>query len=154
METLMSYLAMRGPVYYFRRAVPIELRSVIGKSEIMKSLRTKDRATAEQCIPIEMLKADALFEEGRIVLADVAGDQLRDLFAAQQLADTFIVDADIVSGEDQVTRTRGLDRIEQAFGKPAKPEPAARNRHAVKQQAFKRLVHQRRVSSCWFSSAG
>lgn len=37
-----------GDVWYFRRRVPSELRSAIGKTEIWKSLHTKDYSTALQ----------------------------------------------------------------------------------------------------------
>ncbi len=46
----MTYL-LRHPktgVYYFRRAVPDDLRSIIGKTAIKKSLATKDMAEAKR----------------------------------------------------------------------------------------------------------
>jgi hypothetical protein len=42
----MSCLAKRGSVYSFRRVVPDDLKPILGKSEIMKFLRTKDREQA------------------------------------------------------------------------------------------------------------
>ena|GEM_PF-2550212 len=61
----MSYLAKRGSVYYFRRIVPDDLRAVLGKREIMLSLRTKDREDAKRLIPKEIIKSDALFASAR-----------------------------------------------------------------------------------------
>ena len=61
----MSYLAKRGSVYYFRRVVPDDLRPILAKAEIMKSLRTKDREEAKRLIPAEIIQSDALFAEAR-----------------------------------------------------------------------------------------
>jgi integrase len=69
MEAPVSYLAKRASVYYFRRAVPDDLRPVIGKIEIMRSLRTKDREQAKRLIPAEITKSDALFDAARIANA-------------------------------------------------------------------------------------
>ncbi len=68
----MSYLAKRGSMYYFRRVVPDDLRPVLAKAEIMKSLRTKDREEAKRLIPLEIIQSDALFAEARKSLATPA----------------------------------------------------------------------------------
>lgn len=65
----MSYLTKRGAVYYFRRVVPDDLRPAIGKLEIMKSLRTKDREEAKRLVPAEIIITDALFGQARKVPA-------------------------------------------------------------------------------------
>ena len=52
-------------VYYLRRAVPIELREVIGKTEIKKSLGTKDPTLAKSLFARELAKSDALFANAR-----------------------------------------------------------------------------------------
>lgn len=41
-----SNLKTRGPVYYARLKVPVELQQLMGTSELIRSLRTKDRRTA------------------------------------------------------------------------------------------------------------
>ncbi|WP_443018804.1 DUF6538 domain-containing protein [Sphingomonas sp. 2R-10] len=42
-----TYLAKCGSTYYFRRAIPVELRSAFGgRAEFMLSLRPKERAEA------------------------------------------------------------------------------------------------------------
>lgn len=47
-----TYLARRGATYYFRRAIPVELRPAFGgRAEFMLSLRSKDRAEATLRIP-------------------------------------------------------------------------------------------------------
>lgn len=42
----LPYLQRRGDVYFFRIAVPPDLRATIGKPEITQSLKTPDRRTA------------------------------------------------------------------------------------------------------------
>lgn len=61
----MSYLSKRGSVYFFRRIVPDDLRPVLGKREIMLSLRTKDREDAKRLVPAEIIKSNALFASAR-----------------------------------------------------------------------------------------
>ena len=52
-------------IYYLRRAVPIELRELIGKTEIKKSLGTKDPTLAKSLFARELAKSDALFANAR-----------------------------------------------------------------------------------------
>ncbi len=42
------YLIYRNGVFYFRRVVPLNLRSILGKSEMVLSLKTKDIKTARK----------------------------------------------------------------------------------------------------------
>ena len=65
----MPYLSKRGSVYYFRRVVPDDVQPAIGMREIMKSLRTKDRAEAIRFLPREMIASEALFAEARKAVA-------------------------------------------------------------------------------------
>lgn len=46
-----SYLYRRGAVYCTRLAVPLRLRPIIGKSDLGRSLRTKDLAEAKRLLP-------------------------------------------------------------------------------------------------------
>ncbi len=58
-----TYLAKRGATYYFRRVIPDGLRPAFGgKTEIMKSLRTKDRVEASRLCRLEAVKSDGLFD--------------------------------------------------------------------------------------------
>lgn len=58
-----TYLAKRQSTYYFRRAIPAELRPTFdGRAEFMWSLRTKDRAEAKRLIPAETLATDKLLD--------------------------------------------------------------------------------------------
>lgn len=65
--SLQSNLQKRDTGYYFRVSVPISLRPVIGKSEIIKSLKTKDARQAKlrcQEVSLHILKwFDALFDD-------------------------------------------------------------------------------------------
>ncbi|AXK38493.1 site-specific integrase [Crenobacter cavernae] len=56
--------------YYFRRAVPPHLRQSIGKREILVSLRTSDRLTAERLVRQHAVDTDALFEMHERQLSD------------------------------------------------------------------------------------
>lgn len=59
-------LAKRGATYYFRRAIPAELRPAFdGKAELMVSLRTKDRETAKRLIPARRIESDRLLDAAR-----------------------------------------------------------------------------------------
>lgn len=55
------HLQLRGSTYYFRRPVPEELRSIIGKRELIESLRTKDREEAKRRCHAKEVEVDRLF---------------------------------------------------------------------------------------------
>jgi hypothetical protein len=50
-----------GGTYYLRAKVPEKIRHIIGKTEIRKSLRTKDLKEARQRVKVESVCVDALF---------------------------------------------------------------------------------------------
>src|SRR3546814_17852500 len=50
----------------------------------------------------------------------------------------FVVDPRIVRSERQILDARGLDRVDQAFGNAAQPEPARAYDHPVEQHAVER----------------
>lgn len=54
----LNHIAKRGNVYYLRMAVPIDLRSQIGKSEIVIALKTSNvfEAQKKAAIPAQELK--------------------------------------------------------------------------------------------------
>jgi integrase len=59
-----TYLAKRGATYYFRRAIPVELRPAFGgRAEFMLSLRSKDRAEAKLRIPAHTTETDKLLAD-------------------------------------------------------------------------------------------
>lgn len=61
-----SRLFRRGAIYYFRVSVPQDLRRTIGKSEIIKSLRTADFHEAKRLVALESLSADSLIDSARM----------------------------------------------------------------------------------------
>lgn len=65
-----TYLAKRGATYYFRRAIPVELRPAFGgRAEFMLSLRSKDRAEAKLRIPAHTVETDKLLADAARSLA-------------------------------------------------------------------------------------
>ncbi|HTG38539.1 DUF6538 domain-containing protein, partial [Sphingomonas sp.] len=61
-----TYLAKRGSTYYFRRAIPAELRPAFGgRAEFMLSLRTKDRDEAKRRIPAHTIETDRALAAAR-----------------------------------------------------------------------------------------
>ena len=46
-----SYLYRRGAVYCTRLAVPVRLRQIIGRSDLGRSLGTKELADAKRLLP-------------------------------------------------------------------------------------------------------
>lgn len=65
-----TYLAKRGSVYYFRRAIPVELRPAFGgRVEFMLSLRSKDRSEAKLRIPAHTVETDKLLADAARSLA-------------------------------------------------------------------------------------
>lgn len=59
-----SYLKIsNNNIYYFRRVVPLKLRSSLGKREIKISLRTRNRQKALVLVGVLYLKTEQLFYE-------------------------------------------------------------------------------------------
>ena len=57
---------LRGPTYWLRRVVPLDLRERLGGlTEVRRSLRTRDPEEAKRRWKIESLRVDKLFEEAR-----------------------------------------------------------------------------------------
>jgi integrase len=68
----------RHGVYYFRKAVPLPLRSIIGKREILVSLKTKDREVAKSRLHRAALEADAKLAAARRQLAQQTPELLAE----------------------------------------------------------------------------
>lgn len=65
-----TYLAKRGSIYYFRRVIPVELRSAFGgKREFMETLGTKDRAEAKRLIPARTSASERELQNAQVRLA-------------------------------------------------------------------------------------
>ena len=56
-------------VYYFRRAVPADLRESVGRSSLKKSLGTKDPNEAKRLIVPHIVESDELFHMARLRLS-------------------------------------------------------------------------------------
>jgi integrase len=65
-----SYLKPRnGGVYYTRMVVPPRLREIIGKSDLGRSLKTKDRAEAKRLLPSWLEEAQSTLAAAELALA-------------------------------------------------------------------------------------
>ncbi|WP_366825012.1 DUF6538 domain-containing protein [Bosea sp. (in: a-proteobacteria)] len=64
-----EHLLLRGNIWWLRVRVPDELRSIIGKVEIRRSLKTSDATEAKRRVRIERVKTEAEFDDARRVLA-------------------------------------------------------------------------------------
>lgn len=68
-----SYLYRRGAVYCTRLVVPPRLRPIIGKSDLGRSLRTRDLADAKRLLPGWLEEAQAIIAAAERELAGQAG---------------------------------------------------------------------------------
>ncbi|QLU13144.1 DUF6538 domain-containing protein [Citrobacter freundii] len=55
----------RNGTYYIRKAVPLELRSAIGKGELKRSLDTKDLGQAKLKAPAALAKINAIIQNAK-----------------------------------------------------------------------------------------
>ena len=59
---IQNYLKKRNNVYHFRRRVPKNLISTLGKNEVVRSLKTSDLRTARRAAIIMADELEQLFE--------------------------------------------------------------------------------------------
>jgi integrase len=64
-----SYLYRRGAVYCTRLVVPPRLRPIIGKSDLGRSLKTKDRDEAKRLLPAWLEDAQSIIAAAEVQLA-------------------------------------------------------------------------------------
>ena len=64
-----SYLYRRGAVYCTRMIVPPRLRAIIGKSDLGRSLKTKDQADAKRLLPSWLEEAQSIIAAAEAELA-------------------------------------------------------------------------------------
>ena len=121
----MSYLSQRGSVYYFRRVVPDDLKPILGKQEIMKSLRTKDRETAKRLIPVEVIASDRLFDDARKTAAAAKSGAKAGPSKAAVQQEAIVWESDPAS-EDQESEIEALEPIMDALaeGREVDASPA------------------------------
>jgi len=72
---MQSHLHRRGAVYYTRLIVPPRLRAIIGKSDLGRSLKTKDLGVAKDRLAAWLIEARALLTEAEAQLAKGAKSQ-------------------------------------------------------------------------------
>jgi integrase len=65
------YLTQRNSTYYFRRAIPPELRSILGAREFTFSLGTKDKDEAKRLRSAHAVRTDQLIDEALASLSPV-----------------------------------------------------------------------------------
>ena len=59
---IQTYLTKRNNVYHFRRRVPKNLISTLGRNEVVRSLKTSDLRTARRAAIIMADELEQLFE--------------------------------------------------------------------------------------------
>lgn len=136
-----TYLSKRGATYYFRRAVPEELRTALGgRHEWMISLRTKDHAEAKRRIPAHAKETDRLIDEARRTITSrgaqdgctAPSQTMTDAEYARFMHDmegAEIIYRELVEKEERYEERAALrDRLRRAFKKSTAqitPEEAA-----------------------------
>lgn len=63
-----EHLQLRGSTWWLRVRVPDELRQIIGKREVRRTLGTSDSAEARRRVRIERIKVEAEFDDARVTL--------------------------------------------------------------------------------------
>ncbi len=83
-----------GGTYYLRARVPDALRSIIGKTEIRRSLRTKALKEARRLVNIESIKVDADFAkaEKKLKGSGKVNDMSRDEMLWHACAELYELD--------------------------------------------------------------
>ena len=77
----MKYLKKRGNVFYYRRAVPTNLRKAIGRDEFVVSLKTTREIEAIKRFPSIHAQCEALFQSYRLDPKKAEKDYLTTLKA-------------------------------------------------------------------------
>src|SRR4051812_24396545 len=107
-----SYLYRRGAVYCTRLAVPARLRAIIGKSDLGRSLKTKDRDEAKRLLP-------AWLEEAQSMLAAAERELARGEAPASNGAAYPMTQAEADWEEENSRFWRHFDQREEAKGEAA-----------------------------------
>lgn len=79
-----SYLYRRGAVYCTRLVVPDRLRHIIGKSDLGRSLRTKELADAKRLLPSWLAEAQSILASAERQLARMPGPASSYPFTREQ----------------------------------------------------------------------
>ncbi len=106
-----THLYRRGAVYYFRCAVPNEIKDTYGKREELRSLRTRDHKEAVRKLAAVTHEVMQAFEAHRRKLEQLAGPPLSDL-SPEQLATIRAAYLSFRLEEDEETREEGFEEFE------------------------------------------
>lgn len=107
-------------IYYLRRRVPDDLRSIIGKTEIRRSLNTRNHQQAKAAFALAYADSERLFKEARNGIYNASG---HDESPSSPCPTNPIT-------EPPVTLSVALQRYTQALALSGKPEHVLR-RHVV-----------------------
>jgi uncharacterized protein DUF6538 len=117
-----SCMLLRAGTYYFRKVIPDALRPILGKRELLVSLRTKDKETAKSRLHRAALEADAKLAAAKRKLAAMSPEKMAARWKDEALALDFVVrqeapqrDADAVEVE--------VSMLDPASRTPWKPWP-------------------------------
>jgi integrase len=70
----------RGGIFHFRRVVPVALRSLIGRSELMRTLSTKSHASARLRADVLYRHSERLFAGATMFSPDEIGQLVREFY--------------------------------------------------------------------------
>ncbi len=89
------YLLRRNGIYYFRRAIPNDLRYVLGRAEITKSLRTTDLKIARKLAITMSEELDNVFSKIRDGIELLSKDDatLIESYLVQKNTKSFLIEA-------------------------------------------------------------
>jgi integrase len=108
------YLWRRGGRYWFRKAVPIDLADILGRTEVRCSLATSERAVAQKRALAMLVALEQVYEVLR---------SERPLEPTKRLLGTFVVDFGLNGGGSDVSLHAASDGLRSAVTTLAAPAP-------------------------------
>lgn len=117
-----SYLYRRGAVYCTRMIVPDRLRLIVGKSDLGRSLRTKELADAKRLLPAWLEEAQSILAAAEAELAreNAASARVTDYPLTQEQADWEAANAQYwaeIDAEDEA-KNEAADAFEKRLMQP------------------------------------
>ena len=101
-------LYRRGPVYYHRAAIPVDIKDTYPKTEETFSLKTKDHREALRLVRIAAVEVDRKFEEHRRRLREEAGAPVMEELTDHQIKQLGSLYFASLLDEDEETRLDGF----------------------------------------------
>jgi len=99
-------LTKRGSIYYLRVRIPADLKPHYNKAEIVRSLKTTNRAEAIQMVRLERIKLDQEFHQLRSIKTAPVVEELSDLEISRL---TSLYHAEILEGDEFIRADGRLD---------------------------------------------